>query len=611
LNRETISAMTSRVAHRGPDGEGLLVRDPSAIGHRRLAIIDPEGGKQPLGNEDGSIWITYNGEMYNHPELKADLLGRGHVFTTNSDVETVVHAYEEWGEDCVKRFRGMFAFGIVDFRLKKLFLARDPLGIKPLNYLLTDDLFAFSSELQAFHAIPGLQLELDMFAIDEYLRLMYIPAPRTVFKQIRKLLPAHRMSVYFDGKIKGPDRYWELEFRPNRWRSENQWLEVLDETLRDSVRAHLLSDVPFGAFLSGGLDSSLVVAYMAQILHQPVKTFSIGFDEAKYDETGYAQLVAERWHTDHHVEIVHPDAMELLPKLVQHYGEQYGDSSAIPTYYVSRLARQYVPMVLSGDGGDEAFAGYKNYFHWQFWLNYHDWPKSPKWKRRLRPFATWIVPTRYPPPPAREASLDNWLNVMQYFDHAQRSRLWRKEYDWVVHDKIDEFEVEFAHTEKYNTCSKVQYFDIKTYLPFDILTKVDIASMAHGLEARTPFVDAKVMETAASIPQKMLINQTNDLAWEGKLLLKKLLKRYYPDEFIRRPKKGFSVPMDSWLKSTNEKRMTVVDRLTRQDSPLQEFFDPIEIQNTLKANASRQIWMLLFLDEWLVQNKKRIQVGIN
>ncbi len=603
VSRKVVESMTLALSHRGPDGWGTEVWPKVGLGHRRLAIIDLERGKQPLSNEDQQVWVTFNGEIYNYRQLRHELQAKGHIFRTNSDTETIVHAYEEWGERCVERFRGMFAFGLVDFKNRKLFVARDQLGIKPLYYLHTAHCFAFASELQAFHSLPNVRLKLDLQAIDQYLWLQYIPAPKTIFKQIHKLPPAHRMSVTFDRNFSEPEEYWRLEFRPEHNRSEAEWLEGLDNVLRDSVRAHLVSDVPFGAFLSGGVDSSAVVAYMAQILNKPVRTFSIGFEEEQYNELNYAQLVAERWETEHHVEIVRPNALEILPKLVQHYGEPFGDSSALPTFYVSQLARQSVPMILSGDGGDEAFAGYHSYHYWMRWMSDDGLPKPPAWKRLLYPVAQRLLPHRYPPPRSREPTLSNWLACINYMPTPLRQSLRRAEYQSLFVPQIDTFSKEFARTKEYSLSHKVQFMDIKTYLTYDILTKVDIASMMHGLEVRTPLTDIRVMEFAATIPQSMSIGKNRAGQWEGKLLLKKAMQRYYPTEFLHRPKKGFRVPIQIWLASDNAWQQKIQERLLGPDSTLFEFFNQSAIKKLVKKNASSSLWLLLFLDEWLRQNR--------
>lgn len=596
IDKSCLIAMTRQLSHRGPDGEGLLARNNVGIGHRRLAIIDLATGQQPIFNEDGRVAITYNGELYNYQELAGQLQLRGHVFQTKSDTEVIVHAWEEWGPACVERFRGMFAFAIVDWRQQAVFVARDQLGIKPLYYLHNADRFAFASELQALGYLPNLQLDLDLTAIDQYLWLQYIPAPRTAFQQIRKLPPAHRMTIAFDGQSTGPEEYWQVEFQPDYNRNEAEWLEGLDAILRDSVRAHLISDVPFGAFLSGGVDSSAVVAYMAQILNRPIRTFSIGFEEEEFSELTYAAQAAQRWQTEHHVEIVRPDALKILPELVKHYGEPFGDSSAIPTYYVCQMARGRVTMVLSGDGGDEAFAGYDAYRLWLRWLAYEGIP-TPAWRQKLRPLAERFLPSRYPP---RRATLYTWLRFMTSIPHYERQTLWRSEYQPVLPTtSIETFEQEFSRAQGYTPGNMAQYVDIKSYLPYDILTKVDVASMLHSLEVRTPITDIRVVEFAATIPEYLNIHKNGSGEREGKLLLKKVLRRYYPAEFLHRPKMGFAVPIQRWFVQDGVWRQQIHERLLGSQSTLLEFFEPAAIKRLLAYDAIGPLWTLLFLEEWL------------
>jgi len=601
VDRNLLESMTARIAHRGPSGEGIFIKDSIGIGNRRLAIIDPKGGKQPLCNEDGKVWITHNGEIYNFPELRSELVNRGHQFQTHSDTETVVHAYEQWGEKCVEHFRGMFAFAIIDLRLGKLFLARDQLGIKPLYILRTDKFLAFASEIQVLRHIPDLVLNLDLHALDQYLWLQYIPAPQTIFTQVSKLSPAHRISFSLDGHTNGPEEYWSFNYAPNYKMTEGEWIEASDAVLRDSVRAHLISDVPFGAFLSGGVDSSLVVSYMSQILNTQVKTFAIGFDEPEFNEIEYAEQASDRWNTEHHVEIVHPDAVGILPALVAHYGEPFGDSSAIPTYYVSRLASSHVPMVLSGDGGDENFAGYGSYAAWMRWMNpIH----KTLWRRAARFFAQYIAPQKYPRP---VPSLDSWLRLVNYLDAKQRLDLWRVEFKHLPEQRLDFFEKEFSIASAYSLCSRVQYLDIKTYLPFDILTKIDIASMMHGLETRTPIVDIRVVEFAATIPQFFNIQHLKNGDWQGKLLLKKLLGQYFPTDFISRNKKGFAVPLKKWFASGGALHAELKDRLLGEASLLHEFFNPLQIKKLIDENNTGPLWLLFFLEEWLRQNRVGVE----
>lgn len=561
--------MTDALRHRGPDGEGVWLRGGVALGNRRLAIIDPETGKQPMGNEDGTIWVSFNGEVYNFRELRDILLQKGHIFRTQSDTEVIVHAYEEWGKKCVERFRGMFAFCIADTRKQCLFLARDPFGIKPLVYFQWGGCFACASELQALKVLEEFPLALDIPALDQYLWLQYIPAPQTIFKRVKKLPPAHRMTVGFDGVVEGPERYWDAQFLPDQDRSEEGWLQELDAVLRDSVRAHLIADVPFGAFLSGGVDSSTVVRYMREALQQPVKTFTIGFDEEEYSEHTFAAQAAQCMQTEHFVDTVRPDILEMLPELVRHYGEPFGDSSALPTFAVAKLAREHVPMVLSGDGGDEALGGYQAYIHWM---------ERPDLQ-----------------------TVDRWISLMQYLPRDWRMRLWREEYRHVVQERHEIFTQGFQRTKGLSPLHRVQDIDRRTYLPFAILTKVDIASMMHGLEVRTPLLDVRVWDVVSRIPEGMNMREVVKGKWEGKLLLKKLLERWYTSDLVRRRKTGFGVPLARWFAEGGAYRRQLEERLLDPSSPLTEYFDMSVVRELLLKNFTGPLWLLLFLDEWLRQ----------
>lgn len=596
INRQVIEAMTASLSHRGPDGEGIFIKDNIAIGHRRLAIIDLATGQQPLCNEDETVWVTFNGEIYNYLDLREQLLQAGHQFRTKSDTEVIVHAYEEWGDSCVEKFRGMFAFGIVDLNKERLFLARDQLGIKPLYYLSTPDCFAFASELQALRKV-SVNLDIDIQAIDQYLWLQYIPAPKTIFQQIKKLSPAHRISITFDGKLSEPQEYWQLSFNSNYQKTEKEWLEKFDFILKESVKAHLVSDVSFGAFLSGGVDSSATVAYMSQLLEQPVKTFSIGFEEEEFNELQYAEIPAKLWQTEHHTEIVKLESLDvLLPKLVKHYGEPFGDSSAIPTYYVCKMARQHVTMVLSGDGGDECFAGYNTYKSWMAWLHQEE---KPLWKRLAYPIAQILNPERYPP---RNPNLKSWFRFITQIPSDIRHQLWQEDYQNLVNQPIEVFTQENPKIEDYAWSQKAQYIDIKTYLPGSILTKVDVVSMMNSLEVRTPIVDIEVFEFAATIPESLNITRNSQGDWEGKLLFKKLLSCHYDKDFLHRPKMGFSTPIERWFSQQGDYRQILEERFLSQDSRLQQYFKPEMLKTLLQQKATQPLWLLLFLDEWLSQN---------
>ena len=597
--RPILECMTNLLAHRGPNGNGVFVREFVGLGHRRLSIIDLEGGKQPLSNEEGTLWITFNGEIYNYKELQQTLSKKGHRFRTKSDTEVIVYAYKEWGDDCVKHLRGMFAFGIADFHRRRIFLARDHFGIKPLYYARTPTAFVFASELQALRPVPDISWDIDLQAVDQYLCFQYIPAPRTIFKNIFKLLPAHRMSISFDQKAQLPEPYWNLEFRPNFQRKPKEWMEAVEETLKESVRAHLVSDVPFGAFLSGGIDSSLVVNCMSEILREPVKTFSIGFDDPSFNEISFASQVADQCHTEHHVEILKADALQILPELVRNFGEPFGDSSAIPTFYVSKLARQSVPMVLSGDGGDEFFAGYSSYSAWMRWLEYGD---LTTFKRQMGFLFHGLFHPKQRPF-FRSPQLKHWLCFIQSVSVETRKELWRPEHQKTLDCSEKKNEKFPAILDSYSAAHKVQWMDIHTYLPDDILTKVDRASMMHGLEVRTPFVDLKVAELAVTIPSELNLSQNSFGEWEGKILLKNVIQKYYPPSFVRRPKQGFAVPLEKWFSPKQDINQQMTQRLLSASSPLAAWFNSGALQMVMKKGMTNFVWSLLFLDEWVRQFK--------
>jgi len=604
--------MSDRIRHRGPDGDGVHLDGPAALAHRRLAIIDPAGGQQPVSNEDGSLWLTYNGELYNFRAIRDELAAKGHTFRTHCDTEVIVHAYEEWREACLDRFRGMFAFAIWDARDRSLFLARDRFGIKPLNFFVQNGVFGFASELQAFEALTEFDPSIDMQALDVYLQFQYIGAPFTIFREARKLPPAHWMRVRPDGSVSGPHRYWNLEFEPDESTSEAEWIERLDAALRDTVSAHLVSDVPFGAFLSGGVDSSTVVAYMSEILTEPVHTFSIGYEEEEYDESDHARMVAIRCRTDHHEETVRPEALRILPELVRHYGEPLADSSAIPTWYVSRLASRYVKMVLSGDGGDELFAGYTSY-PYLLWSQ----RKPAALHRRMRHAlanAARAAGLRAP----LEAPEDVWYANTSYFGPELRERLWRPEHRQLMAGTRAWFDSQFRLAPADDLCSRFQYVDVNTYLTYDILAKVDIASMSHSLEVRVPLIDHVFTGVIARIPSRLKVKWTSgdpsalrdDVPLDsavGKYILKKNAERFFPHDFLNRPKRGFDVPIRQWLarEAADETRDPLLG------SPrLRDLFDPAVVAEMLASESDRsrhgwRLWALLVLDEWLAQFASR------
>ncbi|MDT5156642.1 MAG: hypothetical protein QOH51_999 [Acidobacteriota bacterium] len=611
-DQSEIERMTAAIAHRGPDGVGFLRRGNVALGHRRLAIIDPRGGHQPMSNGDETIWITYNGEMYNYLELKEELRQKGHEFVTNSDTEVVVHAYQEWGAECVRKFRGMFAFGLADFRSRKLFLARDHFGIKPLYYRLGDGYLAFASELSALREVDDVVPEGSLWALELYLRYQYIPTPHTVYRDVYKLPTASYLLIDFDGQPGEPVKYWDLNFHAEKGTSDEDWEAQADAIIGDSVKAHLVADVPFGVFLSGGIDSSLVALKMSQILERPVQAFAIGFKEEQYSELAFARQAAKRCGIELHTEVVEDDSLDFLPELIAHYGEPFGDSSAVPTWHVSRLARERVPMVLSGDGGDEGFAGYGSYDHWMgldpLRLARRDLLTAPRasfyWARQAAR-TRWTRGSWH--------DLAEWQNTLYYVDEPGRRALWRSEYHGLIGRGCEIFERADKKARRLDRVAYAQYLDYQTYLPCDILTKVDVASMYHGLEVRTPLIDLRVVELAARLPLNQRLGRNGSAGRIPKYLLKKILGRTFPHEFIHRKKQGFAIPRDIWFLPGQPPRKFLDAVLLDRGSRLHEFFNPKEIRTQLNLHSegrdnSNALWLLLVLGLWLGQNP---QVSFN
>lgn len=592
-NLETIEAMTTAIAHRGPDGFGHQLFENVAIGHRRLSIIDLEAGQQPMSNQNGKIWITFNGEIYNYKELKEVLTKLGYTFKTNSDTEVIIASYEQWGALCLKKLRGMFAFVIVDLNAKSVLVARDHFGIKPLYIYQSKNNIAFASELQQFKAIPNFETTINFEALDNYLWLQYIPAPLTIFKSVQKLKPAHYITITFSGQLSEQIEYWNIAFDKKQTKTQSEWLQATGAAIEESVKAHLIADVPVGAFLSGGIDSTLIVKYMSKLLSQPVKTFSIGFEEQAYNELHYADKAAKKYTTNHYTEIIKPDALNLLPKLVKHYGEPFGDSSAIPTYYVCELARKHVTVSLSGDGGDECFAGYDSYINWMkhMPINYRS-----GLKKIVYPYLENALPTKYP----KQDTLNYWLQQVGSLNNDWRSRLWQEDYQTSLVKSPKNFDELYHSTNSYSLANKVQYMDMKTYMSYDILTKVDVASMCHSLEVRTPLIDKELWEYAASIPEEFNISNKAG-SWQGKLLLKQLLEKDFQKDFIYRKKQGFAVPLNKWFAKEGDLNQLLQDKLLSSNSYLTNYFKQTSILKLIEASNFSGIWSLLFLEEWLRQ----------
>jgi asparagine synthase (glutamine-hydrolysing) len=603
VDRELLTTLTDRLAHRGPDGRDQYVDNAAGLGHRRLAIIDLELGRQPMSNEDGSTWLVANGEIYNFRELRQELSGRGYRFRTNSDCEVIIHGYDEWGIDVVNRLRGMFAFAIWDAKKQQMVLARDRIGIKPLCYYLDDRRFAFASELQALTVMPAFDREVDLNALDKYLHLQYIPAPETIYSRIRKLPPGHTLVIGADGRRTGPTRYWRFEWKPDDRLSEAQWVEALDASLKDAVKSHLVADVPFGAFLSGGVDSSTVVAYAARELESPLQTFTVGFDMPDYDERAVARQVSDIVGTRHQEQMVGLDALGLLPKLVHHYGEPFADSSAVCTWRVCEAARQRVTMVLSGDGGDEVFAGY-SYFS----KIVENFPPLTGTIRKLRRSAGNLLRRRGWLGAVPDVA-ESWHGRSPWFDETRRQQLWQPGFQHLLGPTRAWNDAQFQPHERLDVLSRCQQVDIETYLPFSNLTKVDIASMAHGLEVRVPLLDHKLLETVARIPSQLRLRKLRDAdgidQWCGKYILKKAAARYLPWELLNRPKVGFSIPIGEWLGGDNKDQ--VRQRLLDSDSGLDGWFERSYLETLIAEHGVRtdhghRLWSLLVLAQWRRQS---------
>lgn len=538
--------------HRGPDESGVYVGRQAALGHRRLSIIDLSTGRQPLSNEDGSIWITFNGEIYNFQELREGLKGH-HDFRTRTDTETVVHLYEQYPDSFIEKLRGMFSFGLWDQARQTLILARDRVGKKPLFYYLDDEKLVFGSEIKSILCHPALRLEIREDAVSDYLSLGYVPAPKSIYRRIHKVRPGHYLK--FEGPNLREIPYWDLKFAEDVEFSEKQWLEMFLAELRTAVDIRLMSEVPLGAFLSGGLDSSAVVFVMSQILKQPVKTATIGFAEDSFDESAYARQVARHLGSDHHERVVTPEKIGTIEKLVWHYDEPFSDSSALPTYFVSQVAREKVTVCLSGDGGDENFAGYRRYFFDQQENRLR--AVMPLWLRRpvfgplgrMYPKMDWaprFIRAKTTFQSLAHDALEGYFESMSTFRGYEKPSILSDDLKARLKDyqTIEVFREHYDRAGTADPLSRIQYLDIKTYLTDDILTKVDRASMANSLEVRCPLLDHVLMGLVARMPSRLKLN-----GGTGKYLFKKSMQGCLPDNIIHRSKMGFGVPLADWFRS--------------------------------------------------------------
>ncbi|GGF10708.1 amidotransferase 1, exosortase A system-associated [Aliidongia dinghuensis] len=616
-----LERMNDAIAHRGPDGDGIHRAEGIGLAHRRLAIIDRAGGHQPLFNEDGSVCVTYNGEIYNFQELFEELRGRGHVFRTHCDTEAIVHAWEEWGEDCVTRFRGMFVFAIWDSRQQTLFLGRDRLGIKPLHYsILPDGTVVFGSELKSVLAHPEVDRSLDLQATEDYFALGYVPDPKTIYRHVHKLAPAHTLCIRRGRPHPAPRCYWDVRFAETSTLSEADAAVELVERLREAVRIRLVSEVPLGAFLSGGVDSSAVVALMSQESGRVMDTCSIAFDDPAYDESGYARQVATLYNTRHASETVSADEVDLVDRLAGMFDEPFADSSAMPTFRVSELARRRVTVALSGDGGDELFAGYRRY-RWHgyeeqarrlvpaplrqplFGLLGRTYPKLDWAPKMLRAKSTFQAVAR--------DTVEGYFHGVSVIPDELRRSLYsdRMRRDLGGYGAIEVFRAHQGNAPADDPVALAQYIDLKTWLPGDILTKVDRTSMAVALEVRVPILDHHFVEWAATLPRTFRLRGA-----AGKAILKKAFEPLLPNDILYRPKKGFSVPLASWFRGQLAERVRdTVCGSVMADSGL---FDRATLKRLVEDHQSGRsdhaavLWSLMMFDSFLRQDGQARGTGL-
>lgn len=597
--------MCGALTHRGPDDEGTMTwpgegtgtsgRAAAGLGSRRLSVIDVEGGHQPIANETRDIWTVLNGEIYNFADLRCDLEKRGHRFSTRSDTEVIVHAYEEFGDACVEHLDGMFALALWDAPRERLLLARDRFGKKPLCYRAVGADVAFASELQALLALPGVGRDVDLEAMGDYFAYMAVPAPRTIYRDIRKLPPAHLLVADRQGiRI---TRYWSLEYQPKRRIAERDAVERVRELLTEAVRKRLVSEVPLGAFLSGGVDSSTIVALMAGLSDRPVKTFSIGFDDPRFNELPHARRVAQAFNCEHHEFIVRPDVLEMLPAMVRHFGEPFADSSAVPSWYLAKLTREHVTVALNGDGGDELFAGYGRHLANDLAERWGRLP-GPLRSSTERLARTRLLADLGGPRAARFAKAAG-------LTRAERYRAWAGVFsEDLIRELSDAIPAgttvvpdAFASVQSLDAVDAMLAIDTGFYLPTDLLPKVDITSMAHSLEVRSPLLDRDLAEFAASLPSSLKLHRLTT-----KYLLKKVASGLVPATNLRRPKRGFAVPIAQWLRQ--DLRDFVYDHLRPSRLASTGILRQPAIDALLEAHLSgakdyaHHLWVLLMLELW-------------
>lgn len=601
-----IQRMTDAISHRGPDDAGAFTEKNVGLGHRRLSIIDLSPlGHQPMSDDRGKIWIVFNGEIYNFLELRHSLEKDGIKFKSKTDTEIIIYLYKKYGVQCLQYLRGMFAFAIWDKEKQELFLARDRAGKKPLKYYFDKNTFIFASELKAILKNAEVKKEVDFGAIDEYLTYQYVPHPKTGFKNIYKLEPAHYLIVKNNGEVI-KEKYWNLDYSQKLDLSEKEWEVKITDKLKESVKLRMISDVPLGAHLSGGIDSSLIVALMAQEMKEPVKTFSIGFKEADYNELHYAKMVANRYKTDHREFIVEPNAIEILPQLAYHYEEPFADPAALPTWYLSQLTRQHVTVALNGDGGDENFAGYSRYNAMKLFkvisflpfkkkiglLNgaFYKLTKEKIFKKGFNFLRSYD-----------KDRVDFYFQLINYFNQPEKELIYSENFSSKTRDSqwYLFLKQRFDASKNLNWLNQLLYVDFNSYLPGALLPKVDIASMAHALEIRSPFLDYEFLELTAKMPVNLKLHGQNK-----KYLLKQIAYKYLPKECIDRPKRGFSVPLEYWFKNQLNnylKSQLLNEKFYRWGFKKEGIEQLITSHESKHNNYANRLWALLMLNEWFKQ----------
>lgn len=602
-NEALLDSMCRVMAYRGPDEQGMTVEGRAAMGMRRLSIIDLAGGQQPIYNADNSKFIVFNGEIYNYRELRKELESRGYRFKTNSDTETILHAYEEYGTDCVRHLRGMFAFAIWDKNDESLYIARDRVGKKPLFYSHTRaGNFIFGSELKTLLTHGEISREIDHGALDAYLTFGYVPEQFCIFRDARKLAPGHFL-VFKDGRIR-TQKYWDFDYSgSSEIRSEEEYINALREKIRDAVKVRLISEVPLGAFLSGGVDSSSIVGLMSQVLDKPVKTFSIGFNEDSFNELKYARIAAKHFNTEHHEFTLTPDFVEIVDDLVWHFDEPFSDSSALPTYMVSKMARDFVTVVLSGDGGDELFAGYTRYVIDRERSGLEKLPGALR-RNVLRPVSQALPHGARGKNYLYNASLDateRYIDSVSQFNTPRRGYLYSADFRAKLNGNFglgeELFKAFAGNVSSGSQVDRLLYLDSKTYLPGDILTKVDRMSMAASLEARVPLLDHELIEFVVGMPAELKLK-----GLETKYIFKKAMEGIVPREILYREKQGFGVPIGDWINAQLKDR--IYSDLTEQKTIERGYFDPGYIKTLLdehrrgRRDHSHAVWVLWMLELW-------------